>query len=527
MRDSTRMSRLRRSGWRLLPLALGVVLVAAPAAAAGCVKSKPRTQFEGPYTPPAPAGPRCTHSEPAAQIAARLAAGRPVIASRLKVRGVLRLPTTVSAPLVLRQSCFLGGVRGAHATFENLVDLSGSSFREGVDFTGAHFRGPLLLAGVLVPEGKTASFSYAISERATILSGAWLGGLATFDGAELDGTARFTGTEFAGPARFRVAIFSRLADFVSAKFDQGVTFADSELRSGSDFGSVQFTGPARFDGARFSGPAEFVGAIVAGPARFDRVRFEVGASFLSTWFVDEASFYLVRSGGDLDFDSAKFDRKADFSTAKLLGDTSFPHALLGGILELDQAFARSLDLRGARLYKFHLPEQRYIGGIRSLRLDPPDGACAVDGVSHEYTRAQQERALTLAEAAATADGDLGAANDAKIRLLSIERDARPFVPRMLDWAFWWGLLGYFVLPIHQLLLIGVVFVVAVTVRWLKTRGTLEDDVGGSLDSLLRLTPPSSAAAKVEYLVYKFLVVVLIVNVGNVWPPFRDLLKGVF
>jgi hypothetical protein len=162
-----------------------------------------------------------------------------------------------------------------------------------------------------------------------------------------------------------------------------------------------------------------------------------------------------------------------------------------------------------------------------LRLDAPDGACAVDGVSLAYTRADQERALALAETTATADGDLGAANDAKIRLLSMQRDAKSFVPRMLDWAFWWGLLGFFVLPIHQLILLAVVFVVAVAIRWHKTRGTLEDDIGGSLESLLRLTPPSGAGAKVEYLAYKFLVVVLIVNVGNVWPPFRDLLKGVF
>jgi uncharacterized protein YjbI with pentapeptide repeats len=522
------MSRLRRPALRLLPLTLGVVLIAAPASAS-CRKVLPRSFFEGTATTPGATAPVCRHSEQASRIAALLAAGRPVIEAGVTVHGPLLLPKHLSVPLVLRRSCFLGPVRGTHATFENLVDFTNSSFHAGVDFTGAHFREPLLFSRAFVRDGQRASFAFALFDSAAIVSGTRFGGPTTFDGAEFNGTSRFTGAQFGGPATFRLASLARLADFVNATFERGASFADAELRSVGDFGGAQFANSARFDGVHFSGLAEFIGTIFATtqqPARFDRARFDGDASFANALFIDGASFYLLRGTQNLDFDSAQIEKTIDFSTAQLLGDTSFPHAGVHGLLNLDQAVVRSLDLRGAQLYKFRIPSTDGSGGIRSLRIGPADSACAVDA-DGKYARAAQERVLTLGQQAATADHDLSSANDAEIRLRSMERDSRPFVPRMLDWAFWWGVLGYFVLPVHQLILIGLVFVIGVFVRWLNTRGSVEDDFSASVDSLLRLTPPKSGAAKVEYLVFKFLVVVLIVNVSNVWPPFRDLFQGVF
>src|SRR5436305_11039602 len=58
----------------------------------------------------------------------RLAAGRPVELSRVRIVGELRFPAHVSAPVVLRDSLFAGRVLGRSTTFENLLDLSGSKF---------------------------------------------------------------------------------------------------------------------------------------------------------------------------------------------------------------------------------------------------------------------------------------------------------------------------------------------------------------------------------------------------------------
>lgn len=527
MRDSARKSRLRRSGLRLVPLTLGVVLIGAPGAAADCVSSIPRGIRVGMPAPVRAPVPQCTRTVRGSALAARLRAGRPVLAQRVRVTGPFVLPRDVSAPVVLRDSCFVSRVDAAHASFSSLVDFTGSSFQRGADLSGARFEEAAVFSGA---GGRgPVSFAFALFDAAAIFSGVRFEGPVRFEGADFRGESRFTRAGFGSLADFRLAGFARAADFAGVYFQGPATFASSELRSVSDFGSANFFGPARFDSARFTGAADFVGthfAAPGAPASFDEARFDGGASFLQAGFDRGASFYLTRASGDLDFDSADVRGPLDFSTARLFGETSFPHARVFGPIGLDQAFVHSLDLRGATLRALHLPARGTTGEVRALRLDPGDARCAVD-VGGARGHGEERRALALSEASAKADGDLHDANAARIRLLSLERDAKPLVPRIFDWLAWWGVLGFLVLPLHQLVLIGAVLVVGITVRWLKTRGTVEDDIGASLDALFRLTPPQGGGAKVEYLAYKILIVVLVVNVGNVWPPFRDLVQGVF
>ena len=73
------------------------------------------------------------------EIAARVAAGDPVVMSDVTVRGPLRLPPSVRAPLVLRRSTFLGPVAGAYADFGSVVDFTGATFQRDVSFAGASF----------------------------------------------------------------------------------------------------------------------------------------------------------------------------------------------------------------------------------------------------------------------------------------------------------------------------------------------------------------------------------------------------
>jgi hypothetical protein len=89
-------------------------------------------------------------------------------------------------------------------------------------------------------------------------------------------------------------------------------------------------------------------------------------------------------------------------------------------------------------------------------------------------------------------------------------------------------------------LIGIVLLVGASVRWLTRRrsrtgtgalaGGAFKDIGDTIGALLRLNPPtegSSAWRVTEYLVFKLLIVILVLNAANVWPVSRELIDGVF
>ncbi len=460
-----------------------------------------------------------------------LEAGRPVVRTGVDVRGDLRLPRALNAPLILRDSRVLGDVVGAYGSFSRIVDLSGSEIQGGADFTGARFESPFLF------------------ERSSVA------GASSFSLALFAETARFGSARFEGPAAFSLASFDRLVSFASARFERAATFSATEFGSFTDFSSAAFADKSDFSDARFGARADFIGATFAGDPSdghsvdFSRASFDGGATFLLADVQTDAVFALATSSGDMDFQGAKFRGAgiaparaqdvpvADFSTARFFQAVSFVDAELDGFVSFDQAVVADLDLSEAALQgRLRLPlGQRSRGRIGSLRLDLDD-AGRIDGPG-EDDRPAQEAALALVESSARAGDDLETANDARMGRLTIVRHRKGAIAEAVDFSVNYGIWGYGVRPFHQLLAIAAIVALGTAARWKRRHGTLASLVsrlrgaikalGDSLGTFLRLHPPTGGWNVLEYLAFKLLTALLVLNAANVWPVSRELIEGIF
>jgi pentapeptide repeat protein len=439
-------------------------------------------------------------------LAAGLARGEPVIRSNVTVRGDLELPADARAPLVLESSCLRGDLVGSHTSYSHVIDLSNTWIQGRVDFDGARFDAPVTLESAQI-DGP-ASFELAVFDEA-----------AHFDPAYFQSRADFSGSEFHGSSSFSGASWAGLADFSATRFERRANFA-----------------AAGFNATRSNEPS----------ADFSRATFDDGATFFLATVEGRASFLLAASSDELSFQSLTVNAKnvpegenaLYFSTARLLGPVSFGDAEIHGRTTFDQAEVSQLELAGAALdgpLRLPIgPGSRGSLGALTLNLDD---ASRVVGPAGGDDRAAQEAALALVESTARASDDLETANDARVRRLTIAREGRGPLGQGLDYSFNYGLWGYGVRPYHQLLAIAFVLLLGVGIRWSyrrrtrftagsRARGALSD-AGESFRSLLRLNAPERPWAIGEYLVFKVLVVVFVLNAANVWPVSRDLIQGIF
>lgn len=492
----------------------------------------------------------------AAAIVRALAQGRGVEMANVEVHGDLRLPRAVDAPLILRNSILLGDIVGAHGAFSRVIDLSGTRISGRADFAGARFAAPFVFERPSSEVAGRSSFAAAVFAESARFGRASFRGGADFSGAQFHGDARFASSTFGGDSDFSLAGFDGGVTFTSARFGRSATFTDAGFGSVADFTAAVFRGPSGFANARFAARADFITAVfdaaaAHGPsADFTRASFEDGATFLLARFRVNGAFPLVRTTGDMDFQDASFNgegldvaaRKpvADFSTARLLGRVSFAGSQLGGFVSFDQAFVDELDLTEAFIGgPLRLPLGRQSGGrIGTLRLDLED-AQQVEG-PEEDDRPAREAALLLVEESARAIEDLETANNARAERLTLLRGRKGALARGFDYAVLNGIWGYGVRPHHQLGLIGVLLLAGASARWRSrqpsrtstgahARGVFKD-IGDTIGALLRLNPPkegSSAWRVTEYLVFKVLIVILVLNAANVWPVSRELIEGVF
>jgi hypothetical protein len=480
---------------------------------------------------PSPAVGKRRSTIEASTLLTTLEAGRPVVRTGVDVHGDLHLPRALNAPLILRDSRVGGDIIGAYGSFSRILDFSGSEIRGSADFRGARFESPFLFEGSRVRG--VSSFSLAVFAEG----------------------ARFGGARFEGRAAFSVASFDGVVSFASARFERAVTFSATEFGPFTNFSSTSFADRSDFSDARFGARADFIGATFganssAGPSvDFSRASFDGGATFLLADVQRDAVFALATSSGDMDFQGAKFRGAgvapakaqdvpvADFSTARFFRAVSFIDAELDGFVSFDQAVVADLDLSEAALQgRLRLPlGQRSRGRIGSLRLDLDD-AERIDGPG-EDDRPAQEAALALAESSARAADDLETANDARMRRLTIVRHRKGAIAEAVDFSVDYGIWGYGVRPFHQLLAIGAIVAVGTAARWRKRHGSPASfgsrlrgaikALGDSLGTLLRLQPPKGGWNVFEYLVFKVLAVLLVLNAANVWPVSRELIEGIF
>lgn len=530
-------------------------------------------------------------------------AGRPVFVVGARIRGPIRLPRLVRAPLVLRNSRIDGSLNGATSEFTNIVDLSGDHVRGAIDLSEARFDGPFVFRHTTT---KTAArFEFARFTELAIFDGATFKGRTSFADAAFNGPARFDSATFAAPARFSSVSFAHPVDLEAATFAKLVSFAGAEFQSDADFIGAHFLHMSRFDGARFFGAAEFANAQF-GPQQPKPGRpvlcangNYVWATFCNTRFNQEANFVVARfrgvsfsgahADGALDFSAAQFHGsracasgsvtpsstgEADFSTTTFLARATFANAEFDCLANFDQARIDELDLNEAQqLETLWFPRQRnsetpaQLGRIGVLRLGVGDVRKIQVPISTDppARRHELEGVLQLVEDGARTAGDLKTANEARVRRLSLVRESKPFLPRLFDWAIWWGLLGYLVRPSHPALAIALVSFLGLATRVIAADRTQVSDyrlrraAGGHriatmahfdlstlgqrmsanakqlwsafqdlLNVLFGLRPPAGGGARLlEYLVFKFLFVVLAINIGDVSPAFRTLVEGVF
>jgi hypothetical protein len=492
--------------------------------------------------PPVPAASRCRPLA-AGAVERSLAAGREVVERRVEIRGDLRLPTRVRGRLSLRDSCLRGDLVGRSSTFHSFVDLSGTSVGGRIDLSGADVHGPFFLTGTR--SGARARFDFAMFRRRAVLDGAGFDGRTSFRGADFLGAAGFTGSSFARRVTFSQASFARGADFAGARFGAAARFRGADFRSIADFTAAAFSAAVSFERSRFGDESDFTSAIFGArrAPSFTGARLGTRSAFVGALFAGGANFAASTTPGNVDFDQATFQGRADFAAVRYGGTASFTGARFATTLVYDQAMIAALVLKditlaadGIVLPALQAQAEGFRGGrIASLELDP----AAVDRVRVgvvESTKETREAALSLVEAAARSAGDLGAANEARVRRLTLVREARPPVLREADWVVLWGIGGYLVRPSHPAAAVLLLVLVAALVRtWIhrRERAALSETIRGagadlraSAGAVAGLRLGRSPWRDTEVLAHKALIVVLIISVGNVWPPARELLEAV-
>jgi uncharacterized protein YjbI with pentapeptide repeats len=472
-------------------------------------------------------------------IVKRIERGRPVRENHVEVRGTLRLPATVSAPVVFHNSIINGSISGPSTTFDQVLVLSDTKVTGSLDLPYSNFRSPVLLLTTRVGR---ARFDFASFDESALLvdSSFTRGGL--FEGSFFGGPVRFARSTFGGHADFDLATFDDLGVFETTQFNGPASFAHAEFRSHADFVAALFGGHASFAAASFFQGADYTGANFLSQATFEDAQFEQDTAFRETFFTRRASFAGATATALLDFDGAQFQGPLEFSTTHLADAEFSGGASFAKPVDFDQATIDSLDLDGAVIHStLHFPLPGAIGAITKLRMDPGDVAHieAVARIPQHKAHIEREHALAMIESAARSDGDLAEANDAEVRRLTLGRQDRSAFGSGLDWTFEWQIGGYLVSPLHPFLaLVALVFLAALIRSW-KGRGDLEraglggrvrgfaEDLRKGLSALWTFDPGGGGFFRfVEQLATKVLVVVLVLSIGNVAPGLSPIVKGV-
>jgi uncharacterized protein YjbI with pentapeptide repeats len=380
-----------------------------------------------------------------------------VLASPLAQRAIALQGVTIKGDLDLRRKhvhgfschdCELeGSLLATGAWLSGNLDLTGSEVSGDVDLKDARLTGDFLAPGAMFDgliDLRGAKLGSVRMPRSR-LQAPLVAGDDTSSPTMFRGPADFSLVGFSSRVTFENAVF-RKADFRLATFASDAIFASAQavnaaftraiVRGGADFSGFSFLGDSTFQGADFEGPADFSTATF-GAVSFFQSRLAQGATFVGAGFSEPAEatdesggtgrpmsvdFRQVVSRSDLDFAFARFDEPIDFSNAVVSGVLSFTNA----------TFAVS---GGVSWYEV---------SAQNLEMSVTNALRAVAGA------AQQQTVLSGIEATAKEHGNLGLANDALYARQEIRSDRYPLPWRVLDFALYRWIAGYFVRPLRPL-----------------------------------------------------------------------------
>jgi hypothetical protein len=250
-------------------------------------------------------------------IISQLISGEPVRYDNVTISGSLELAElqgSLSQPIKITNSIFLGPVRFAAASFDEPLDLQGCIFRDNVNFFGCRFAGGAGFAGVTF-EGQAD------------LRNTYFGGQASFLSAQFSEDASFRNSQFAGDGIFLNSSFARDVDFDFAQFQRLASFADARFVNVS-FLETQFGGHTSFLNAKFHGNAAFAATRFAGSVVFREAGFLLGSTFGLSSFGGLADFTNVYFNKTAYFGGGKFTDLAYFVNARFDGDLNMEDSRL-------------------------------------------------------------------------------------------------------------------------------------------------------------------------------------------------------
>ncbi|WAC90211.1 pentapeptide repeat-containing protein [Mycobacterium sp. Aquia_213] len=187
--------------------------------------------------------------------------------------------------------------------FDDIVDLSKTTFTSDVSFRGATFTDGVNFGDATFSGG--TGFDAAIFSRD-----------ADFRKATFTGKAGFNGTTFEGHAMFGEATFIDDAFFSTTTNGETKT----TFKGNAAFQNAVFRRTAMFSEATFEGNAWFDGAICTGNTWFTNARFATDAIFSEATFTEAIGFLAATFLGLVDFTGALADEmrftRTVFSTAE-------------------------------------------------------------------------------------------------------------------------------------------------------------------------------------------------------------------
>lgn len=228
-----------------------------------------------------------------------------------------------NVPEILRH-----GVRIAHATFSEDVDLVNAEVPLDVQLTDCHFIGDVEL-------------SQSHFKKNVLLDRSQFDGILNFINGLVDGDLRMSSSKFinpAGEADFEGLRIGGVFDLHEAVFAGNAHFIRQEIGGDLDARNTHFTNAQReisisFDSIKVNGYALFKGSEFLSSANFAYARFAEnfgaeGARFGNPYYPNQA---------EIIFNSMKVGRNAFFHETIFNGWVDFAHADIGGNFEATQA----------------------------------------------------------------------------------------------------------------------------------------------------------------------------------------------
>jgi hypothetical protein len=269
----------------------------------------------------------------AGEILAKIESDQPVSYDNITLSGELDLSNLdgpIRQQLRITNSTILNPANFEEVTFQALLDLRGTTFKERTNFAKAQFQGDATFGGTKF--SNDSDFRFAKFDRSVSFSKARFDGLVSFSNSQFDGNANFEGSDFKDEAKFDLVQFFRPTTFMSATFSKDLSFTNSQLGTTSIFMNCKFKDNASFAGTRF------VSDVI----------------FRSSQFSKDAVFGLASFGGFSDFANVNFQGDAFFAVAKFSDIAHF----------LNAKFKRDLILENSRIYSMQLDNATFEKGSK-------------------------------------------------------------------------------------------------------------------------------------------------------------------